>query len=72
MGLVLQRKPGQSVVIGGGIKVTVVAGGERVKLLIEAPSNVPIHREEIWDRIESQKANRGAWPAHAELGGESG
>ena len=46
--LVLSRKPGENVVIGGGITVTVVAvNGNRVRLGIVAPDNVPILREEL-------------------------
>jgi carbon storage regulator len=51
--LVLSRKPGESVVIGDAIRVTVVhAGSGRVRLGIEAPRDLPVHRDEIRRRIE--------------------
>jgi carbon storage regulator len=50
--LVLSRKCGEQIVIGDGIKVTVVAvRGGRVTLGVSAPAEVPIHREEVHDRI---------------------
>ena len=46
--LVLSRKRGETIVIGNGITVTVLAvQGDRVKLGIVAPAEVPVHREEI-------------------------
>ncbi len=50
--LVLSRKIGEVVTIGSTIKVTVL-GYDRgfVKLGIEAPRSVPVHRQEVYDRI---------------------
>jgi carbon storage regulator len=49
--LVLSRKKNQSVVISGGITVTVLAiKGNQIKLGIEAPQDVPICRSELLDR----------------------
>jgi carbon storage regulator len=57
--LILSRKPGESIVIDGRIKVTVVrVEGEVVKVGIEAPSEVPVHRQEIYEEI--QRGNREA------------
>ena len=51
--LVLSRKRGESIVIGGGITITVVdVRGDRVRLGFTAPPEVPIYRKEIQDRIE--------------------
>jgi carbon storage regulator len=51
--LVLSRKIGESVVIDGRIKVKVVRlDGDVVKLGIEAPPDIPIHRQEIYDEIQ--------------------
>ncbi len=55
--LVLTRRPGESIVIGNGIKLTVVTVGPgRVKIGIEAPPNVRIDREEIHARIQQEQA----------------
>jgi len=57
--LVLSRKPGESVVIDGRIKVKIVRlDGDVVKLGIEAPPDIPIHRQEVYDEI--QQSNRQA------------
>jgi carbon storage regulator len=55
--LVLSRKVGESIQIDGGIRVTVteVRGG-RVRLSIEAPSNVRVLRKEIADSAAKQPA----------------
>ena len=50
--LVLSRKQGQSIRIGSEIEVTVLeVRGGRVKLGFTGPSEVPIHREEVFDRV---------------------
>ncbi len=50
--LVLTRKIGESIRINGQICVTVMeVDGRTVKLGIDAPRSVPIHREEVWLRI---------------------
>lgn len=52
--LVLARKTGESVIVNHNIKITVVEiRGDKVRLGIDAPKNIPVHREEI----EIQKAN---------------
>ena len=57
--LVLTRKLGESIRIGDNIVVKIVdLDGRHVKLGIEAPKNVSVNREEIYDRI--QKENREA------------
>ena len=50
--LILSRKHGESIVIDGGIRVTVNAiKGHVVKFGIEAPKETPIHRGEIRQKI---------------------
>jgi carbon storage regulator len=57
--LVLSRKTSESIVIGGRIVVKVIrVDGEIVKLGIEAPMDVPIFRQEIYDEI--QRSNQEA------------
>jgi carbon storage regulator len=49
--LVLSRKAGERIVIGGNICITVVGiNGNRVRLGIEAPREVPVNRQEIEQR----------------------
>jgi carbon storage regulator len=51
--LALSRKRGEAIVIGNGIRVIVLAtDGGRVKLGVVAPAEVPVHREEVYQRIE--------------------
>ena len=57
--LILSRKINESIVIDGRIRVKVVrVDGEQVKLGIEAPADVPVHRQEVYEEI--QKSNREA------------
>ena len=51
--LVLSRKKNEAIVISGDIVITVVeVRGDKVRLGIEAPKNVPVHRQEVWDAIQ--------------------
>ena len=54
--LVLTRKPQQSVMIGDDIEVTVIAvQGDKVRLGINAPADVPIFRMEIYMEIARER-----------------
>lgn len=53
--LVLTRKRDESIIIGDSIKVTVVdVRGDQVKIGIEAPRSIPVHREEIYKEIQEE------------------
>jgi carbon storage regulator len=53
--LVLTRKSGQSIVIGDDIEVTVLSSnGTKVRLGIQAPADVPVHRTEVYLEIQTQ------------------
>jgi len=55
--LILSRKPGESIVIDGKIVVKIVRlEGDMVKIGIEAPREVPVHRQEVYEAI--QRENR--------------
>jgi carbon storage regulator len=57
--LVLCRRAGESIIIGNReIKITVL-GNDRheVRLGIDAPKDVSVHREEVFDRIEAERGN---------------
>jgi carbon storage regulator len=63
--LILTRRPGERVVIGDEILVTVMGvSGHTVRLGIAAPSGVPIYREEIWLAVREE--NRAAAAANVE------
>lgn len=53
--LVLTRWVGETIVIGDNIKVSVLASnGNQIRIGIEAPREVSVHREEIYQRIQEQ------------------
>ncbi len=53
--LVLTRKIDQSIVIGDNIKIIIVdVRGDQVKLGIEAPKDVSVHREEVYEDIQQE------------------
>lgn len=57
--LVLSRKINQSIMIGDGIRIVVVGvDRDQVKIGIEAPREVPVHRSEVYEEI--QRSNRSA------------
>lgn len=54
--LILTRKNGESIIIGDDIKITLVGvKGYQVKIGIDAPKEVSVHREEIYRRIKEQE-----------------
>lgn len=53
--LVLTRKRDQSIIIGDDIKITIVdVRGDQVKVGIEAPRNISVHREEVYREIQEE------------------
>ena len=54
--LVLSRKKNESIVINNDIVITVVEiRGDKVRLGIEAPKDVPVHRQEVYEAIHGTK-----------------
>lgn len=57
--LILTRRISESVVIGDNVKITVLGvKGNQVRLGIDAPKDVSVHREEIYLRIQSENAQQ--------------
>lgn len=55
--LVLSRKKDESIVINNDIKIVVVEiRGDKVRLGVEAPKEVPVHRQEVFDAIARGEA----------------
>ena len=56
--LILTRRAGETVVIGEEVTVTVLGvKGNQVRIGINAPREVAVHREEIFQRIKREEAN---------------
>ena len=55
--LILTRRAGETVMIGSDVTITVLGvKGNQVRIGINAPKDVAVHREEIYERIQSEKA----------------
>ncbi len=60
--LVLTRKIGEGIIIGDDIKITVVElKGGGVRIGIDAPREMKIHRQEVFDRIKQENKEATQW-----------
>jgi carbon storage regulator len=58
--LVLSRQRDESIVIGDNIVITIVdIRGDKVRLGIEAPGEVPVHRQEVFEAIQRENRKAG-------------
>lgn len=54
--LILTRRISESIIVGDDVKITVLGvKGNQVRLGIDAPKEVSVHREEIYERIKHEK-----------------
>ncbi len=68
--LVLTRKKNESIIINDDITIVVVEiRGDKVRLGIEAPKEVPVHRREVYDAIQAEKGQHPETPAGGPCGG---
>jgi len=59
--LVLSRQRDESIMIGDDVEITIVdVRGDKVRLGITAPKCIPVHRREIYDAIQREKAEAAA------------
>ncbi len=53
--LILTRKLGESIIIGDNIKIKVVEiSNQQIRLGVDAPKNIIVHREEVYSRIKEE------------------
>jgi carbon storage regulator len=59
--LVLSRQRDESIVIGDNVVITIVdIRGDKVRLGIEAPGEIPVHRQEVYEAIQRENRKPGA------------
>ncbi len=57
--LVLSRQRDESIMIGDDVEIIIVdVRGDKVRLGITAPKSIPVHRREIYDAIQREKAEK--------------
>lgn len=56
--LILTRRIGETLMVGDDVKITVLGvNGNQVRIGVDAPKNVEVHREEIYQRINAERSN---------------
>ena len=58
--LILTRRIGETLIIRDNIRVTILdVSGNQIRIGVTAPREVPVHREEVAERIKAEAANSG-------------
>ncbi len=57
--LILTRRIGEVLVIGDDVKITVLGvRGHQVRIGVDAPKNIAVHRKEIYDQVQQQEVQK--------------
>ncbi len=57
--LVLSRQKDESIIIGDDVEITIVdVRGDKVRLGITAPKEIPVHRREVYEAIQREKREK--------------
>ena len=58
--LILTRRVGETVMIGDKVTVTVLSvNGNQVRIGVSAPKDIEVHREEVYERVQAERAAAG-------------
>lgn len=61
--LVLTRRRGEAIVVGDDVKIVVLeVNGDQVRLGVDAPRTVPVHREEVYQEIQASNVQAARLP----------
>jgi carbon storage regulator len=59
--LVLSRQKDESIMVGDNVEITIVdVRGDKVRLGITAPKDIPVHRREVYEAIQREKKEKQA------------
>lgn len=71
--LILTRRVGETIVVGDDVKITVLGvKGNQVRIGVNAPKSVSVHREEIFNRIQQEQGDGEAPQEQAQEDGDDG